>query len=79
MSNAELLLPMTTTFLPAYASGPGCWEECCCSPVNVSAPGKSGIIGLPDMPVAMTRCVGCSVTVSPFRSSSTVHRLAASS
>ena len=27
MSNAELLEPITTQRLPAYASGPGCCEE----------------------------------------------------
>ena len=40
MSKAELLLPMTTTFLPAYASGPGCAEEWCWSPRKTSWPGQ---------------------------------------
>ena len=38
MSKAELFDPMTTAFLPAYASGPGCAEEWCWSPRNVSMP-----------------------------------------
>ncbi len=29
MSWAELLEPMMTAFFPAYASGPGCFEEWC--------------------------------------------------
>ena len=31
--------PITTAFLPAYASGPGCAEEWCWSPRNMSMPG----------------------------------------
>ena len=73
MSNAELLLPMTTAFLPAYASGPGCADEWCSSPRNTSMPGKSGRFGLPDMPVANTSCFGRSVSGWPSRSTSTVH------
>ena len=34
MSKDELFDPITTAFLPAYASGPGCAEEWCWSPRN---------------------------------------------
>ena len=36
-------------------------------------PGTSGMLGLPDMPVAKTSCVGRSVSGWPSRSTSTVH------
>src|SRR5699024_5839987 len=65
ISNAELLDPITTTFLPEYSSGPGCRDEWCCSPVNFSMPGNDGIFGLPDMPVANTSCLGWSTIFSP--------------
>ena len=73
MSNAELLLPTTTHFLPAYASGPGCADEWCWSPLNTSMPGKSGRFGLPDMPVASTSCFGRRVSGWPSRSTWTTH------
>ena len=79
MSCAELLEPMTTAFLPLYASGPGCWEEWCCSPLNTSIPGISGMFGLPDIPVASTSCFGRSVTSAPSRSTTTIHSPASSS
>src|SRR5215213_2035389 len=79
MSKAELLLPTTTTFLPAYASGPGCCEEWCCSPRKTSWPGNVGTLALPDIPVASTTWVGCRVIGSPSRSTSTVQVPAASS
>src|SRR5690606_25522597 len=71
ISCAELLAPITTTFLPAYASGPGCCEECCCSPLNTSCPFMLGTLALPDMPVAKTNCCGRSVMGLPSRSIST--------
>ena len=37
------------------------------------------MFGLPDIPVASTSWVGCSVSFSPSRSTSTVHRLVSSS
>src|SRR5919107_873522 len=73
ISNAELLLPMTTQRLPAYGSGPGCAEEWCWSPRKTTCPGSSGTLGLPDIPVAKTRCVGRRVSGLPSRSTSTVH------
>ena len=72
MSKAELLLPTTTTFLPTYASGPGCADEWCWSPRNTSWPGRTGMFGLPDIPVASTSCLGRSVSGLPSRSISTV-------
>ena len=79
MSNAELLLPTTTTFLPLYSSGPGWAEEWCCSPRKTSWPGSRGTFGLPDMPVASTSCFGRRVTGCPSRSTSTVHSPVSSS
>ena len=73
MSKEELLLPMTTAFFPAYASGPGCAEEWWTSPRKTSVPGTSGIRGLPLIPVAKTSCFGRSVSGRPSRSTSTVH------
>src|SRR3954462_11949510 len=73
MSNAELFDPMTTTFLPMYGSGPGCWELWCCSPLKTSWPLSFGTFGLPDIPVASTSCCGRSVRPSPSRSTTTVH------
>ena len=58
---------------PCRRPGPGCWEEWCCSPLNTSMPGISGTFGLPDMPVAMTSCLGRSVTSAPSRSTTTIH------
>src|SRR6476620_12220678 len=73
MSNALLLLPTTTHRFPAYASGPGWAEEWCWSPRKSSCPGRSGMLGLPDIPVARTRCLGRSVSGRPSRSTSTTH------
>ncbi len=78
MSNALLLLPMTTALLPRYASGPGCREEWWTSPRKMSMPSTSGILGLPDIPVAKTSWVGRSVCGCPSRSTSTVHSPASS-
>src|SRR3954451_22238494 len=78
MSNAELFEPMTTTFLPMYGSGPGCWELWCCSPLNTSWPLRVGTLGLPDMPVASTSCFGVRVISSPSRSTTTVHSFVSS-
>ena len=41
-------------------------------------PGKDGMFGLPDMPVARTSCAGRSTTGWPSRSTCTVHSPAAS-
>src|SRR3569623_109216 len=79
MSWAELLEPMTTTFLPRYLSGPGWVEECCCSPLKMSWPLYFGQFALPDMPVASTSCLGLSTISSPSRSSTPVHSLDLSS
>ncbi len=45
----------------------------------VAAPGKAGISGKPDMPVAITSCFGVSVISRPSRSTTTVHSPLASS
>ena len=58
MSWAELLAPMTTARLPRYASGPGCCDEWCWSPLKTSMPSKVGTLALPDIPVASTSCSG---------------------
>src|ERR1700738_2254870 len=79
MSWAELFDPITTTFFPRYASGPGCLDEWCCSPLKTSMPSNLGTLGLPDMPVASTSCFGRSVISTPSRSTTTVHSLAFSS
>ncbi|KAG1603625.1 hypothetical protein G6F45_014263 [Rhizopus arrhizus] len=79
ISWAELLAPMTPPVLPRYASGPGCCDECCCSPWNSSWPGKRGMFGLPDMPVASTSCLGRSTTGLPSRSTVTSHSFFCSS
>src|SRR5229473_3819680 len=79
MSWAELFEPITTAFLPGYASGPGCLDEWCCSPLKTSIPLKFGTLGLPDTPVASTRCFGRSVVSTPSRSTTTVHSFALSS
>jgi hypothetical protein len=73
MSNAELLLPITTARLPRYASGPGCADEWWTSPRNTSVPSTSGMRGLPDIPVAKTSSLGRRVRARPSRSTSTVH------
>lgn len=73
MSWAELFEPITTTFLPEYFAPPGCWEEWCWSPRNTSWPGSVGTLGSPDMPVAITRCVGVRVSSRPSRVTVTVH------
>src|SRR6478609_1581018 len=72
MSCAELFEPITTAFLPTYASGPGCALEWCWSPRNTSWPGSVGTLAFPDIPVASTSWVGCRVSRSPSRSTSTV-------
>ena len=59
--------------------GPGCFEEWCWSPLKLAMPGKLGMLGLADMPVASTRCFGCSATSLPSRSTTTVHSFLASS
>src|SRR5260221_1272316 len=73
MSCAELFDPTTTHFFPANASPPGCWLEWCCTPLNAFAPGKPGMSGTPDIPVARISCLGRSVTALPSRSMLTVH------
>ena len=79
MSCAELFEPITTARLPLYASGPGCSEEWCWSPLNTSMPGISGTFVFPDMPVASTSCFGRSVISAPSRSTTTVHSPASAS
>ena len=79
MSWAELLEPITTARLPRYASGPGCREEWCWSPLKRSMPSNRGVCGRPDMPVAITSCFGRSVIACPSRSTSTTHSRASSS
>ena len=73
MSWAELFDPITTAFLPLYASGPGWCLLWCWSPLKSSMPGNDGMFGCDDMPVANTSCFGRSVTSAPSRSTTTTH------
>src|SRR5690242_6640204 len=73
MSCAELLEPTTTHFLPVQPSPLVCFEEWCCVVLNVAMPGKLGMLGTPDWPVANTRYFGRSVIGLPSRTTSTVH------
>ena len=79
MSNAELFEPITTARLPAYASGPGCCDEWCWSPRKTSCPGRFGMFGLPDMPVASTSCLGAARPLAVPLDRRRVHSPAASS
>src|SRR5450755_1243264 len=79
MSCAELFEPITTALRPRYSSPEVYLLEWYCSPSNVLAPGTSGTVGMPDTPVAKTRCLGRRVTGWPSRMTSTLHSPAASS
>src|SRR6266567_3314311 len=78
MSCAELFDPITTAFLPWYSAPDEYWLEWHWRPWNVSAPGNFGTTGIPETPVAKTRCLGRRVTGCPSRSTSTAHSPAAS-
>ncbi len=79
MSWAELFAPTTTHCRSAYASPLVNRLEWHCSPRKSAAPGKSGTLGMPDMPVASTSWRGRSVTGRPSRSTWTTHSPASSS
>src|SRR5262249_60365086 len=77
-SAANLSDPPTGPFSPRHSSPLLNLLECTCVPLKLLMPGYSGRLGTALMPVANTRCLGCSLMVSPLRWTVTSHSCAAS-
>jgi hypothetical protein len=78
MSCAELLEPITTTFLPGRHRARMLGGMLLLALEDV-LPLELGQFALPDMPVASTSCFGFSTISLPSRSTTTVHSRVASS